>query len=303
MTMSRRHYFLYFSYVFFSLALTIFCIKVVYDLAQIKVLYGPISDNLDQSWRYCYNIQQDILQIVIIVISLVVAALASSSGKYKARIVWLGVVANIAYINCLLAIHTNSLLFFVIMLLFIVSIITSLLSMETDRIRFVFEQRDHKFIYWGLVGYVFTAGLALAVEYITGGINVGPIFFYPFVNKFYSQYIHYSWAISIFIISSFLFAFFLILRRVVWGYVAAVILLLANYDGIVSIVAMYESCVLVHIVPIEPSDLLSLEKLLQLWNILAIYTLLSLAYVSSFVAIFLAYFILKRMREEPIRKT
>jgi hypothetical protein len=299
MAMSRRHYFLYLSYVFFLLALVIFCTKVVYDLAQIKILYGPISDNLDQSWRYCYNIQQDILQIVILVISLVVAALASSSGKYKARIIWIGVVASIAYLNCLLAVHNNSSAFFVITILFIASIITSLLSMETDRMRFVFEQRNHKFVYWGLIGYVFTVGLTLGIEYITGGINVGPIFFYPFVNEFYSQYIHYSQAIGIFIIFSFLFAVFLILRRVVWGYVFTVILLLANYDGIVSIVALYESYVLVHIVPIKPSDILSIEKLLQLWNILSMYTLFSLTYVSSFIAIFLAYFILKQMREEP----
>jgi hypothetical protein len=237
------------------------------------------------------------------VITLVVAALASGNGKYKTRLVWLGLVANIAYINCLLAIHNHSLLFFIIMLLFIVSMITSLLSMGTDRIRFDLERRDHKFIYWGLIGYVFAAGLALAIEYLTGGTNVRQFFFYPFVKGFYWQYRHYSLATSIVIISSFLLAFFLILRRAVWGYIVIVILLLANYDGIISILANYGRYVLVHIVPVKSSDLLSLEKISNLWNILAIYTLLSLAYISSFIAIFLAYFILKRMREEPVKKT
>jgi hypothetical protein len=300
--MGKRRFYFYLSYVLFSIAMTIFCIKVVHDLIQVQVIYDPIRIKIDQPWWNYYFFQEGAQQVAILVITSIIAALVSTNRNYKARLVWIGIIANITYVNCLLAIHNHSLLFLVIMLLFIISMVTSFLSMERSRICFAIERQDNRLILWGLIGYVCTTALALAIEAFTRLPNVQPIFFYPFRPEFHSSYLDYSWALSIIIISFFLLTFFLILRRVVWGYAAAVVLLLANYDGIVSVLTEYERYFLEYIVPINPSDFFSLSTISHLRNAYALYTLFSLAYVSSFVAVFLAYLIVKRMREEPIRK-
>jgi hypothetical protein len=96
---------------------------------------------------------------------------------------------------------------------------------------------------------------------------------------------------------------YLIMRKNRWGYIMAVVLLLMNYSGIIPRFRKSIDYAIFTINALDESDLTLVPIVDTLRNAIYNFGIRYLFCLPSFMAIFLAVFILKRMREEPIRRS
>jgi hypothetical protein len=246
---------------------------------------------------FFYLITIKTFRLGIIYIILLISTLFAIRNGNRERLIWAGVAFG--FISLLPSLVSFQTLFHpVISVIFVIWMLTLILSIKRQGIEFVsLREKDDKTVIWWFIIYALIVLIPSLCKFIGNGYSAEAEDFESVFPIDFSYILYSSLGLSCI---SYSFIGYLLVRRLTWGYILSVVLLLSDYDHVFSLFNLYSAACITKIVNgsdlkfLEPIQLITTEVNLSLMQ-------QSLNSLRGFVAVCLAIFILRRMREKPIQ--